>query len=76
MAADEGSVSIRKGVRLAIVEQDPRFDPSATVREVVAAAARETEEKDLEVSKIISRGGFEDANAKAGTLSGGWRKLR
>ncbi len=74
MSPDDGTVSIRKGVRLAMVVQDPRFDPEATVREVIAAAARESEDKDLEVSKIISRVGFEDAAAKAGTLSGGWRK--
>ncbi|HWF11083.1 MAG TPA: ABC-F family ATP-binding cassette domain-containing protein [Bryobacteraceae bacterium] len=74
MAADEGTVSVRKGVRLAMVVQDPRFDPESTVREIIAAKARETEDKDLEVSKIISRVGFDDAGAKAGRLSGGWRK--
>jgi len=74
MSADDGTVSVRKGVRLAMVVQDPRFDPNQTVREVIAARARESDEKDLEVSKIISRVGFDDAAAKAGTLSGGWRK--
>jgi ATP-binding cassette subfamily F protein uup len=74
MSADDGTVSIRKGVRLAMVVQDPRFDADATVREIVAGHARENEDKDLEVSKIISRVGFDDASAKAGTLSGGWRK--
>jgi ATP-binding cassette subfamily F protein uup len=74
MLPDAGTVSIRKGVRLAMVEQDPRFDPQATVREIVLAAARETEDKEVEASKIISRTGFEDPGALAGTLSGGWRK--
>lgn len=74
MPPDDGTVSVRKGVRLAVVVQDPRFDPAATVREVVTASAHESEEKDLEVSKVISRAGFEDAEAKAGTLSGGWKK--
>ena len=74
MSPDDGTVSIRKGVRLAMVVQDPRFDPEATVREVISASARAGEDKDLEVSKIISRVGFEDPAAKAGTLSGGWRK--
>ncbi len=74
MSPDDGTVSIRKGVRLAAVVQDPRFDPAATVREVIAASARASEDKDTEVSKIISRVGFDDATAKAGTLSGGWRK--
>src|SRR5271166_5978952 len=74
MSPDDGTVSIRKGVRLAMVVQDPRFDAEATVREVIAASSRAREDKDLEVSKIISRVGFEDSSAKAGTLSGGWRK--
>src|SRR5580692_2855111 len=74
MSPDDGTVSIRKGVRLAMVVQDPRFDSEATVREVISASARAGEDKDTEVSKIISRVGFEDPAAKAGTLSGGWRK--
>jgi ATP-binding cassette subfamily F protein uup len=74
MPQDEGTVSLRKGVRLAMVVQDPRFDPEASVRDVISACARETEDKDLAVSKIISRVGFDDPLAKAGSLSGGWRK--
>jgi ATP-binding cassette subfamily F protein uup len=74
MAADSGVVSVRKGVRLAMVVQDPVFDPELTVREIVTAGARDHEDRDIEVSKIISRVGFEDAAATAGTLSGGWRK--
>ncbi len=74
MQADDGSVSVRKGVRLAMVVQDPRFEPDATVRDVIAASARDTDEKDVVVSKIISRVGFDDAAVKAGTLSGGWKK--
>src|SRR5208337_1790546 len=49
-----------------------------TVRELIAATARgegsSFENRDVEVSKIISRVGFADPSAKAGTLSGGWRK--
>jgi len=71
---DDGTVSFRKGVRLATVVQDPRFDSDATVREIVTTSAHESEDKDLDVSKVISRVGFEDANLKAGTLSGGWKK--
>ena len=73
MSPDGGTVSMRKGVTLAMVVQDPRFDPELTVREIITAAAR-GDDPDVEVSKIISRVGFEDATAKAGTLSGGWRK--
>src|SRR4051812_29709945 len=74
MSADEGTVSIRKGVRLAMVVQDPRFEPESTVREIITASARESEDKETDVAKIISRVGFDDPGAKAGTLSGGWRK--
>src|SRR5580700_2526648 len=74
MSADDGTVSIRKGVRLAMVVQDPRFEPDQTVREVITASAHESDETEIEVSKIISRVGFDDPAAKAGTLSGGWRK--
>jgi ATP-binding cassette subfamily F protein uup len=74
MDADSGTVSVRKGVRLSMVVQDPVFDPDLTVREIITAGARDNEDRDIEVSKIISRVGFEDASATAGTLSGGWRK--
>jgi ABC transport system ATP-binding/permease protein len=74
LSADDGTVSTRKGVRLAMVVQDPRFDPDRTVREVITASAHESDQTEIEVSKIISRVGFDDPAAKAGTLSGGWRK--
>ena len=74
MTPDAGTVSTRKGVRLAMVVQDPVFDQDLTVRQVITAAARDDDDRDIEVSKIISRVGFEDASATAGTLSGGWKK--
>src|ERR1700729_3751233 len=63
MSPEDGTVSTRKGVRLAMVVQDPRFDPEETVREIIASAARDGEDKDVEISKIISRVGFEDPTA-------------
>jgi ATP-binding cassette subfamily F protein uup len=57
-----------------MVVQDPRFDPELSIREILTAAAFDNEDRDVEVAKIISRVGFDDASAKAGTLSGGWRK--
>ena len=74
MTADAGTVSFRKGVRMAMVVQDPVFDPALSVRDVVWAAADDNDERDIETSKIISRTGFADAHALTGTLSGGWRK--
>jgi ATP-binding cassette subfamily F protein uup len=76
MKPDAGTVSTRKGVRLAMVVQDPVFEPTATIREIIRAAAADShdDDQDTEVSKIISRVGFEDASATSGSLSGGWRK--
>ncbi len=74
MPADEGNVAVRKGVRLAMVPQDSVFPAGADAREIVFAAARESEDKDLNVAKVLSRVGFEDHSAPAATLSGGWRK--
>ncbi len=74
MPPDTGTISVRKGVRLAMVAQDSIFPPGATVRDIVMAAARESDEKELNVSKVLSRVGFEDHSASANTLSGGWRK--
>ena len=74
MPADGGTISVRKGVRLAMVAQDSVFAAGASVRDIVTTAARESDEKELNVSKALSRVGFEDHSASAATLSGGWRK--
>ena len=74
MKPDDGTVSTRKGVRLSMVVQDPVFPANLSVREIILAAAADSDDKDTEVSKIISRVGFDDPGAKSGTLSGGWRK--
>jgi ATP-binding cassette subfamily F protein uup len=79
MPPDSGAVSYRKGVRMAMVVQDPVFDPQLSVREIVATAAlaaatHHDDDSDVEVSKILSRTGFADPDAQAGALSGGWKK--
>lgn len=71
---DSGVVSVRKGARLSMVAQDPAFDPSRSALDIVTAAAPETEDRDVEVAKVLSRAGFEDTAALAGSLSGGWKK--
>ena len=74
LSPDNGVVSTRKGTRLAMVVQDPVFDPARSVLDIVTAAADDREDRDVEVSKILSRTGFEDPSVLAGTLSGGWKK--
>jgi ATP-binding cassette subfamily F protein uup len=74
MNPDQGSVSVRKGIRLAMVVQDPVFDAARSVLDIVTAAAEDREDRDVEVAKILSRTGFEDPSVLSGTLSGGWKK--
>ena len=74
MDADSGVVSVRKEPAWPWVAQDPVFAPNRSVLEIVTAAAREGEDRDVEVAKVLSRAGFEDNTALVGTLSGGWKK--
>jgi ATP-binding cassette subfamily F protein uup len=74
MNPDRGSVSVRKGIRLSMVVQDPVFDPARSVIDIVTAAADDREDREVEVAKILSRTGFEDPSVLSGVLSGGWKK--
>jgi len=71
---DSGVVSVRKGARLAMVAQDPVFDSNRSVVDIVTAAAPESEDREVDVAKVLSRAGFEDPSTLAGSLSGGWKK--
>jgi ATP-binding cassette subfamily F protein uup len=75
---DEGTVAYRKGVRAGYVPQEPSFDPDESVHDVVLAALAgsdtEAHEKESKAAVTLGRAGFTDFDARAGTLSGGWRK--
>ena len=75
---DSGEVALRKGTRLGYVAQDSQFAPGDTVRAIVRRALEcanvpEDERLANEV-ETLGRAGFEDFDAEAATLSGGWRK--
>jgi ABC transport system ATP-binding/permease protein len=76
--ADSGEVTPRKNLRMAYVEQDSKFPPDATVRQVLEAAlqrARVREsEWDQRLHSTFGLTGFEDFATEAATFSGGWRK--
>ena len=74
MSPDGGTVAMRKGARMALVPQDPTFDPNALVIDIVLDSAYESDDKDVEVAKILSRVGFDNPWVEAGSLSGGWKK--
>ncbi len=75
---DSGSVVSRRRLRVAYVPQDESFTADDTVEDIVRTAAETAEFKDYEreaaIDSTLASIGFPDRKAKAGTLSGGWRK--
>ena len=75
---DSGDVAVRKNARVSGVEQNSEFAEGDTVRSVVDAAldrAKVTEDDRAgRKAETLGRAGFEDLDAAAAALSGGWRK--
>jgi ATP-binding cassette subfamily F protein uup len=75
---DDGKVAIRKRLRLSYVEQDSYFHAGETVQSVVEKALESSRNTDSEhgahFAETLGRAGFEDLEAEAGKLSGGWQK--
>jgi ATP-binding cassette subfamily F protein uup len=76
--ADSGEVSVRKGTRLAYLPQESQFAAGLTVRGVIRAALSRAGVAEAEwqarEGETLGRAGFEDFDADAAALSGGWRK--
>lgn len=75
---DGGTVVSRRQLRISFLTQEQTYPADASVADIVAAAAREVEfeehERAASVDSTLTDIGFPDRNAKAGTLSGGWKK--
>src|SRR5207253_8975641 len=73
---DAGTRSVRGGVRVGYVPQDPVFAGGGTVADVVRAALDGVDEQDRpgRVAQALGRAGFTDGRAEVDTLSGGWKK--
>ncbi len=75
---DDGNVAIRKRLRLCYVEQDSRFEAGETVRSVVEKALKSSKNINSEhgayFAETLGRAGFDDLEAEAAKLSGGWQK--
>jgi ATP-binding cassette subfamily F protein uup len=73
---DRGTRSVRGGVRIGYVPQDPTFPADDTVERVVADALAEVDEGERpgRVARALGRAGFTDRSARVGGLSGGWQK--
>jgi ATP-binding cassette subfamily F protein uup len=80
-ALDGGTVTRRRGLKLAYLAQDDIFPPEFTVEQAVREPLEraggehlEDHERDTRVAIILTQMGFEDFEKPAATLSGGWKK--
>jgi len=73
---DRGSRSLRGGVRVGYVPQDPIFEAGRTADEIVLEALAGVDEADRpgRAAQVLGRAEFTDGRATVDTLSGGWRK--
>src|SRR5665213_2835767 len=75
---DTGELAVRKRARAAYVPQDSRFAPGLNVRQVLENALVATHvnenEREGRLRELAGRTGFDDLDAEAASLSGGWRK--
>ena len=75
---DTGDVAFRKRARLSSVAQVSEFAASDTIRSVIDNAFHQghvpEHERPGRFAEVLGRAGFEDHDAIANSLSGGWRK--
>ena len=75
-SSDRGTCSVRGGIRVAYVPQDPVLQPGVTVEDIVASGLTGVDEGERpgRIALTLGRGGFADGRAAVDTLSGGWKK--
>jgi ABC transport system ATP-binding/permease protein len=73
---DGGTRSVRGGIRVGYVPQDPVLPSGVTVEDVISAAVAGLDEGDRAggIARALGRAGFTDGRAEVDTLSGGWKK--
>jgi ATP-binding cassette subfamily F protein uup len=78
ISPDSGELAVRKRLRFSFVEQDSQFESGETVRSVIqdamASASVPDSERGTRFAETLGRAGFEDLDAEASKLSGGWQK--
>jgi ABC transport system ATP-binding/permease protein len=78
VSPDSGDIAVRKRIRLNYVEQDSKFEAGATVRSVAQSAMERAgmpeSERGTRPAETLGRAGFENLEAEASALSGGWQK--
>src|SRR2546427_10145029 len=75
-APDRGSRSLRGGLRVGYVPQDPVFSVGRTVEDVLTAAVVRVDEEDRpgRVAQALGRAGVANGRAGVDTPPGGWEK--
>jgi ATP-binding cassette subfamily F protein uup len=80
---DRGAIARRRGLRVALLEQTPRFPHGATVRDAIGegigaashdAGAHEQERQVLAALALDAAGGGIGPDTPVASLSGGWKK--
>jgi len=73
---DHGTRSVRGGIRVGYVPQDPVFPAGATVEDTLVTALSGADEGDRphRITLVLDGAGFTDAPARVNSLSGGWQK--
>src|SRR5690349_1145536 len=73
---DSGTRSVRSGVRVGYVPQDPTFPAGVSIDEAVLAALAgvDDDQRPGRLAQALGRAGFADGHAPVDALSGGWRK--
>src|SRR5574342_261569 len=73
---DGGTRSVRGGVRVGYVPQDPVLPAGVTVEEVIAQALTAVDERERpgRIAQALGRAGFANGRAAVDALSGGWKK--
>jgi ATP-binding cassette subfamily F protein uup len=75
-APDRGRRSLRSGVRIGYVPQDPVFPTRGSVEDVLTAALASVDEGERpgRTAQALGRAGFAHGHAEVAGLSGGWQK--
>ncbi len=76
--SDKGEVVKRRNSRIVYMGQQDVFDPEKTIIQIVNDAASEIKfaehEREASIDSTLTKIVFPDLEAKAGSLSGGWKK--
>jgi len=78
VSPDDGKIEKVRNTRIAYISQEDEFPPDATVESVLFDALKDSHLEEHQcwtrVAKQMGKLGFEGADVRIDTLSGGWRK--